>query len=253
MLGINHFRAHVLRHSSAALAINKPELAKAIISVKQNRLQNAPYLKKDLDSRAIAQKERKYESVLKQCETQIKVNTLVKEMKNGPLTSETASEVLVVLLEKLQNNEEFTKSEGIFRLSPSSSEFKKTSLTDVLAKTDDLISKNNGADLIASKIKKEVLPAILDKTACATLAQFSVQFSTQQQKPSSDELPDALNALLAFFKESIIVNHAHNKMDAEACASILAMVTSQNLDMPPQAIQAMVLNMSKMYEALLRD
>ncbi|WP_277206560.1 hypothetical protein [Vibrio misgurnus] len=251
MLGINHLRAHVLRHSSAALAINKPELAKSIVSVKQNRLQNAPYLKKEFDSQTIAKKEKKYDSVLKQCEVKIKENALVQKIKSEPLTSETAGELLKLLLEKLKDNDKFTKSEGVFRQSPSSSDFKKNTLTDILIKTEDLITKNNGTDLIASKIKKEILPAILDGTTCNTLAQLSIQFSITQQKPSLAELPESLTTLMQFLQESIIANKEHNRMDEKALGNILAMVTTQNLPMSPQAIQAMVLGMSSMYEALL--
>ncbi|MGL4222536.1 MAG: hypothetical protein ACRCSS_18100 [Shewanella sp.] len=253
MLFINHLRAHIFHHSSAALKINKPELAKAIVSVKQSKLQHAAYLKKDLDNQTIAKKESKYDLLISKCNNQIKAKNLISKIESESLTKDNADKALDLLLTNLKTSKAFCTSNYIFRISPNKDVFDKTSLTDIIKNTEKLIEKNSDNNhLIASKIKQEILGVTIDADVSETLLTLWYQYETKGEIPGDEALPYSLKAFIKFLKESIIPNQKDNQMGPEALANILGMIVTKNLKTEnPTKLLILSKKVAPMYEKLL--
>ncbi|MGL4191076.1 MAG: hypothetical protein ACRCRU_00555 [Vibrio sp.] len=250
MFGINHIRAHVLHHSSAALKINKPELAKSIIAVKQKKLDAMEYLSYKKEPSNAHQKRMKYHENMKRCDELITKNNFIKTYDCKPLPLETAELALDTLLETLKHNNDFIRTEGVFRISPTKKQFDETSLSTIMMVTKGL---ELPTELISSKIKGEILSVIMDSNMCNDLIAMSYDFNLSEgsQKPNLEKYP-AFNRFICFLKEFIVANKEYNKMDEMALKNTLAMMTTKNLPLDDPNINSNVKNLSKMYTDLLK-
>ena len=251
---INNFRAHVLQHSSAAEKIGKHELARNIVSVKQEKnegkcsklidkisaqhnLINAIDNKRTLDAKTREERITHLQAKV-QC-NEDKLNKLLdKQDKYHKLTATTkqssdkaemtSAEAVSQLTSKLKESPDLLNSPGIFRIS---GPVNGPTTQCILENIDSLatLHSENPASLVASAIKKELDNALTDGDKVNIRDMVKKCCDDKSFIPSLDDLPKPLSDVISTCQR--VVEHSDvNRMTSGNLSKIFSMRLAPTVD-----------------------